>query len=64
MRGAVRFEIAMIVGIILGGNANASVLVDFVRSETFHDPDFRRLGARNRLMSEFRTYFEKLEDVT
>ncbi|WP_158664998.1 DUF3016 domain-containing protein [Ensifer adhaerens] len=60
MRVATRLALIAIVAVFLGGTANASVSVNFVRPEAFRDPDFRSVSERNRLIAEFRTYFEKL----
>lgn len=60
MRFATRFAFAVTVALLLGSTANASVSVDFVRPEKFRDPDFRSSSERNRLVAEFRSYFEKL----
>ncbi|HEV7306076.1 DUF3016 domain-containing protein [Ensifer sp.] len=60
MRCATCFAFAVIFAMLFGVAANASVSVDFVHPEKFRDPDFRSLSERNRLISEFRGYFEKL----
>jgi hypothetical protein len=60
MRFATRFAFAVTVALLLGSTAYASVSVDFVHPEKFRDPDFRSFSERNRLISEFRGYFETL----